>query len=219
MNGLRITLAAGAAAAMALLCTPAHADEQSGIAAGFRTGYAIPFGAAKSGTSLGTLEGGKIPFVFDLGYRFSPHFYLGGFFEYGIVFTPVHTCGGTPGQAESCEGSDLRGGIDFQYHFSPDHLTDPWVGLGIGYEAARTRYELQGEETSNIFYGFEYIDLQAGLDLHVSKTVPFGPFVDLSFGEFSHESYRDPAGDSQDVPMQSKLHEWLTLGMRAQFNL
>jgi hypothetical protein len=218
MNGLRITLAAGVAAAMALLCTPAQADEQSGIAAGFRTGYAIPFGAANSGQSLGTLDGGKIPFWFDLGYRFSPSLYVGGFFEYGIAFVPVHTCNPT-NQGTSCEGSDMRGGIDFQYHFSPSQFVDPWAGLGVGYEANRIRYELQGTEYSNIYYGFQYVDVQAGLDLHVSKVVPFGPFFDLSFDRFSHESVKAPSGDSSDQPIQSTMHEWLTLGLRGQFNL
>ena len=219
MKGLRITLAAGVAAAMALTCMPAHADEQSGIAVGFRTGYAIPIGAAKSGLSLGSLEGGKIPFWFDLGYRFSPHLYVGGFFEYGITFTPVHTCGGGAGSALSCEGADMRGGIDFQYHFLPGQSVNPWAGLGIGYEQSRTRYEQEGTETSLIYYGFQFIDLQAGADLCVSKSIPFGPFVDLSFGQFSHEAYKDTAGSSSDVPMQSKLHEWLTLGVRGELDL
>jgi outer membrane protein len=216
MNGLRITLAAGVAAAMALVCMPAQADEQSGFALGVRTGYGVPMGSAKSGTTLASLDGGMIPFWLDLGYRFSPNFYLGGFFQYGLTFPPTHLCpaGG------SCDGYDLKGGIDFQYHFMPSHTFDPWAGLGVGYEVSRV-FETSAsfDESSAIYHGLQFLDVQLGADLHCSKLVPFGPFIDLSFGQFSKETLKDATGTSSDIPMSSTMHEWLTLGVRGQFNL
>ena len=215
MKGLRITLAAGVAAAMALACMPAQADEQSGFALGVRTGYGIPIGAAASGTSLGNLEGGMVPLWFDLGYRFSPSLYLGGFFQYGITFPPVHNCPNA-----SCNGNDLRGGIDIQYHLMPAQTVDPWVGLGVGYETARVFNDSAvAVETSQIYRGPQFFDLQLGADVRASKVVPFGPFLDFSLGRFSNESFKNGNGDSSNTPMTSEMHEWLTLGVRGQFNL
>ncbi len=216
MNGLRITLAAGVAAAMALASMPAKADTESGFALGVRTGYSVPMGSAKSGLTLASLDGGMIPFWLDVGYRFSPNLYVGGFFQYGLTFPPTHSC--PPGG--SCNGNDLKGGIDFQYHFMPHTKFDPWAGLGIGYESTRVFNESASfDETSTIYHGLQFVDIQLGADIRASERVPFGPFIDLSIGQFSKESLRDQNAVSSDVPMTSTMHEWLTLGVRGQFNL
>ncbi len=216
MKGFRMTVAAGIAAAIALGSQTARADEQSGFSLGLRTGYAIPMGAARSGLSLGNLDGGMIPFWLDFGYRFNPNFYLGVYFQYGLTDPPTHSCG----SGVTCDGNDLRGGIDVTYNFLPARTVDPWLGLGISYEATRVfQTDLSNTETSQIFHGFNYVDVQGGLDLRFLRRLPFGPFFDLSFGQYSKQSYVDANANSTDVPMQSKLHEWLTLGIRGRFDL
>jgi hypothetical protein len=216
MNGFRMTVAAGVAAAIALGSHAARADEQSGFSLGLRTGYSIAMGSAVSGVSNSDLNGGMMPFWLDAGYRFNPNLYVGGFFQYGLTSPPNHGCG----PASSCDGSDLRGGIDATWSFMPSQTADPWLGLGIGYETARVYVsDLSNTETSYIYHGFQYLDIQGGLDLRVVKQLPFGPFFDLSFGQYSKESHTDANGNSSDVPMQSTLHEWLTLGIRGRFDL
>jgi hypothetical protein len=216
MKGFRMTVAAGLAAAIALGSQSAHADEQSGVSVGVRTGYGIPMGAARSGLSLGNFSGGEIPFWFDLGYRINPHLYIGAFFQFGLTFPPTHLCG----TGASCDGSLLRGGIDATWNFMPDQKVDPWLGIGTSYEANRVYYEdLSQSETSTIYHGFDYLDIQGGVDLRFVRQLPFGPYFDFSLGQYSYERYIDDNANHSDVPMTSKMHEWLQLGVRGRFDM
>jgi hypothetical protein len=220
MNGLRITLAAGVAAALACTSLSARADEERGLSAGVRVGYGAPIGNAYTGKSLGDLQGGANPWWFDLGYRFNPHFYLGAFYQFAMTYPPNHTCGTSPsGVAQSCDGNYQKFGIDAMYHILPKSLVDPWVGLGIGYEITRINYESNpGNETNYVARGWQYVDIQAGLDLLLSKRIPFGPFVDLSFSQYAYAHTGDQNGNTTDVFIPSTVHEWLTVGLRGMFN-
>jgi len=222
MNGLRITFAAGVAAAVACTSLPARADSESGLAIGVRTGYGAPLGNAYQGETLASFQGGMLPFWFDLGYRFNPHWYAGVWYQYGITAPPTGPCaqqfpGGT------CDGNDQRFGINVHYHILPDQFVDPWVGLGIGYESARINVDNANGagETSFIASGVQFLDLQVGADLRASDKIPFGPFIDLSFGQYGAFSDKDANGNSTSVTgnYQTSMHEWLTLGIRGQFNL
>jgi hypothetical protein len=215
-----MTLGAGVALAIACASLPAHADEEQGLAVGFRTGVGFAMGKAYSlqgagDTSLASFEGGQWPFWFDLGWRFNPNWYAGIWYQFGMTHPPNATC-------QSCDGNDQRFGIQAHYHIMPTQLVDPWVGLGIGYEVARLNQgnsASQGE-TSVIAHGFQYLDLQLGADLRFSKVVPFGPYLDFSLGGYSGASVKDVNGNSADVPgFSGGTHEWLELGVRAQFNL
>jgi hypothetical protein len=234
MKGLRITLAAGVAAALACTSLTASADEVSGLSAGLRLGYGFPFGNASSSTTLSDFSGGQAPFWFDLGWRFNRNLYLGAFYQYAITSPPSHLCGSGGGAAATCDGNDQRFGIDFAYHILPEQLADPWVGLGVGYEVARNNYtnSSSSDQHSIVVDGWQYIDIQAGLDLRFAKRVPFGPFVDFSFGQYNWAHGVGPnenpsgvcggagtVGSPGGCTIASSLHEWLTLGIRAQFNL
>ena len=230
MNGLRITLAAGVAAALMCMSLSAHADEERGLSAGVRVGYAFPLGSAYSGRNLSDLEGGANPFWFDLGWRFNKNLYVGAFYQFAMTYPPNHSCGVSGGVAQSCDGNDQRFGIDAAFHILPTNLVDPWVGLGIGYEFSRINSEqIVGNETSSTYEGWQ-IDLQAGADLRFSKRVPFGPYIDFGMGQFNWETQRDQNGKTltDAVPnapfsghpnLETSVHEWLTLGLRVQFNL
>jgi hypothetical protein len=215
MKGFRMTVAAGLAAAIALGSQAARADEQSGVSVGVRTGYGIPVGAAKSGLSLGDYAGGMIPFWFDLGYRLDPHWYVGVYFQFGLTFPPNHSC-----PQASCDGSDLRGGINVTYNFMPSQKVDPWLGIGTSYEVNRVYVEDESQtETSQIYHGFDYLNIEGGIDLRFVKHLPFGPFFDFSLGQYSYERLNNDNAMSSDIPTTSKMHEWLDLGLRARFDM
>ena len=224
MNGLRFTLAAGIAATLACTSLPARADAERGLSAGVRLGYAVPFGDAQSGQSLQGLQRGMLPVWFDLGYRFSRHVYLGVFYQYAPTF-PYKTCSNPLGQpvggGQSCDGNDQRFGIDLHYHILPKEMIDPWVGLGVGYEISRKNFgaTAAADSESYVLNGFQFVDLQLGADLRFVDRIPFGPFIDLSFGEYSNASRVDTNGNSTGVGIGTAVHEWLTFGVRAQFNL
>ena len=65
----------------------------------------------------------------------------------------------------------------------------------------------------------QFLDIQLGADLRFFERIPFGPFVDMSFGQFLNESTTDTNGNSTSLTFKSALHEWFTIGVRAQFNL
>jgi hypothetical protein len=235
MNGLRITLAAGVAAALACTATSrvAHADENRGLAIGLRVGYAIPFGDAQqsvnvdgtkgSTLSMERLQRGMLPIWFDLGYRFSPHVYLGLFYQYAPTFPPSGNCAVNtiPSNGPTtCDGFDQRFGLDLHYHIRPKELIDPWIGLGLGYEMTQLNHAQGGGSDTGSFQAWgPQADLQLGLDLRFADKIPFGPFVDLSVSEFGTENNYDPNGRGTPVAFDQTLHGWVTLGVRAQFNL
>jgi hypothetical protein len=223
MNGIRFTLAAGAAAAIALASFSAHADEQRGLAVGVRTGVGLPLGTAYStpDTSLATFTGAMLPFWFDLGYRIDPNWYVGAWYQFGVTRPSGSYCtAGSGTSGSSCDGSDQRFGLNAHYHIMPTQTVDPWVGLGIGYETTRVNFELpSATEVSNVASGFQFLDLQLGADLRFAEKIPFGPWLDFSLGKYSSYSRRDFNANSVSVDGGGGMHEWLTLGIRGQFNL
>jgi hypothetical protein len=225
MNGLRITIAAGAFAALACTSISARADEDHGLTLGVRTGAAFALGNAQSGVSLSDFAGAaQWPFWFDAGWRIDPNWFVGAWYSFGLTFPPNHACGtsGAGGVAQSCDGNDQRFGIEGAYHIRPKELVDPWVGLGIGYDVVRQNQGAAATagETATILHGMQYFDLQLGADLKFNKSIPFGPFLDFSLGSYSSGSFKDVNGNSTSIPgFGSGTHEWLTLGVRAQFDL
>jgi outer membrane protein W len=234
MNGLRITLAAGVAAALACtsFASAAHADEESGLAVGVRVAYAIPFGNAHNASSdpgstaisMKDLDRGALPVTFDLGYRFSPSTYLGVFYTFAPTFPPSGNCRtplpNTTAGETTCDGNDQKIGIDFQYHIRPKAFLDPWVGIGVGYEINQLNTSTGASSDTSSYQtdGF-LVDLQLGADLRVSHRIPFGPYIDFSAGQYNTENVFTPNGHGVPVDFSGTLHEWLTLGLRAQFNL
>jgi outer membrane protein len=200
----------------------------SGLEAGMRLGYALPMGQVSgSGTNpaMSNLYSGMVPLWFDLGYRASPHWYVGGYFQYGFASVgPLSGGAGMTGTAScsnglSCSGSVLAGGLDAHYHFQPAETFDPWVGFGVGYEVANLSMS-QGNASAGIsFNGFQFLNLSLGGDLRVSRNFAVGPYALFSLGEYSSCGFSDAATalGTCSVP-QTALHQWLSFGLRATFD-
>jgi outer membrane protein len=198
----------------------------SGFEAGMRLGYAMPMGqvtGAGTNPALSNLYSGMMPIWFDVGVRASPHFYIGGYFQYGVAFvgplsgspTALDPCAG----GTSCSGSVLAGGLDARYHAQPDQSFDPWVGLGIGYEVANLSMSQGGSSAGMSLSGFQLVNLSVGGDVRTSRNFAFGPYAMLSVGEYSGCGFSDAAASlgSCTVP-QTALHEWFSFGVRAAFD-
>ena len=71
-----------------------------------------------------------IPLGLDFGYRLAPRWVLGASIEYGIIHETT--------QAEDADatisGRHVRATVSMHYHFDPERLVDPWLGLGVGYD-------------------------------------------------------------------------------------
>jgi len=235
-----------AAACLALgvscLSSTVFAQSDSGLAFGLRVGYAIPMGKAgaipaqaggvtdTSQDSLHDAVKGMVPLWLDVGYRVNPAVYVGAFFQYGFGIVNKDNASAC-NQGLSCSAHDIAFGANVHYHILPDAQFDPWVGAGLGYEI------LSASESGNLAFGglsfsvdgsasykgFQFLILEAGGDFKATPALAVGPFVNFALGKYTSWSSsvtsagqtQDQSGDLQDTGM----HEWLTIGVRGQYNL
>jgi hypothetical protein len=194
-----------------------------------RTGYSFPTGGIGNTinsdygpSSLSDTIGGLLPIWIDAGYRFSSTLYLGAFFQYGIGFAKCRTDLG-----ERCSANEQMFGIDLHYHFMPGRTFDLWGGVGVGYEILSSTFTASGADggvtTSESVNGFDFINLQLGVDYKPAPSLGLGPFVLLlSVGQFSNCSYRSflsGAGPLNCSITNQTLHEWFTIGVRGAYDV
>jgi hypothetical protein len=218
----------------AVLATASNARAE-GVELGARVGYGIPMGKTDDESDLSEGISGMIPLQLDLGYRVTPELSIGGYVMYGLGFTGEDisdACDNTDdvvGVTASCSTHDVRLGIQAQYHFLPRKKLDPWLGLGLGYEWLTFGIDVSGggleADLSATGHGFEFVNLQGGLDYKVSPGLAIGPFLSFSIGQYS-ETSSSCAGnactdfDSTGGDIENKaLHQWLLLGVRGTFVL
>jgi hypothetical protein len=222
----------GLCSGLAVLGTTSRASA-GGFELGARLGYGIPLGKADDNSDLSDAISGMIPLQLDLGYRVSPAFSIGGYVMYGIGFVGddiSKTCDNAddvPGVSASCSARDVRLGVQAQFHFLPKKKLDPWLGAGLGYEWTTVSEDIAGggreADFSLTAKGFEFINLQGGLDFKVAPGVALGPFLSFSIGQYSSTSSSCSGNacaglttDSGDIDDKA-LHQWLLLGIRGTF--
>jgi hypothetical protein len=169
-----------------------------GVELGLRMGLALPGGDAAPRTSLSDLVTNHIPLWIDLGYRFNDRVAFGVYGQYGVL---------NPKCTGSCSGYDARFGLQLHAHLQPRAATDPWVGVGAGYEIMEI--DPRGE-AAYVLEGFELLNLQMGIDWRASQSFTLGPFLSVTASEFSKVSHQ---GGTKDVG-DDQMHEWVTLGLR-----
>jgi len=134
------------------------------------------------------------------------HFFVGGYGVFALATVP-----------NSCPTAicyDFRFGAEAQYH-GRGVKTDPWAGLGFGYEFLHAG--TQNLTTS--YRGWEILNLQGGIDWYVGRALDLGPFMVVSFGEYT--SVRQ-IGNGQDISASlanKAILEWVELGLRGEYDL
>jgi len=197
---------------------PKPETPDSGFSFGARVGYGIPLGSATGapGDDLDKVYSGALPLVLDVGYRVTPNVYFGlyGQYGFGIVASNPGCSNGV-----TCTGTSTRFGLNVHYHFQPKETADPWIGGGIGYEWASVDLSGPGGQGSISMSGWELFNLQMGIDFRASPLVRIGPFVALSAAEYTDASATINSQNRSGSVSNQALHEWLTLGIRTQFDL
>jgi len=229
---------------IACLSSTAFAQSESGLALGLRLGYAMPMGKAgaippASGGTADTSDDdvhdavkGMIPIWLDVGYRINPALYVGAFFQYGFGLVNKDSADAAIcNQGGSCSAHDISFGANLHYHLLPDGPIDPWLGAGLGYEfltasesgtatILNQRVNIDGSATLK---GFQFLVLEAGGDFKATPALAVGPFVNFALGKYttwSSDSTVNGSSASRDGDLQDTgLHEWLTFGLRGQYNL
>jgi PEGA domain len=221
--------AAGAAAAGTSAASAAPAPAASGepdpnathFEAALRVGVGVPFGSAYQTTggtdvSLGDWSSFTIPVQLDLGVRLGGSWFLGGYFSYGFAGSAkaafnTFTCGsGDIG----CSPSTLRFGGQVHWHPLGNASTDPWIGLGSGYEKVSLGVSDPAGNGSLDISGWEFANLQLGIDFALGSVVKIGPWVSFSVGQYgSVGGSTGGTGASADITNKT-VHEWLMGGVR-----
>jgi hypothetical protein len=217
---------------LAVLGTASRANA-GGFELGGRLGYGIPLGKTDDNSDLSDAISGMIPLQLDLGYRVSPAFSIGGYVMYGIGFVGdeiSNNCDNAddvPGVNASCSARDVRLGVQAQFHFLPKKKLDPWLGVGLGYEWLTIGEDISGggreADFSATGKGFEFINLQGGLDFKVTPGLALGPFLSFSIGQYGSTSTSCSGNGCAGVATESgdiddkAAHQWLLLGVKGTF--
>ncbi|HET9599722.1 MAG TPA: hypothetical protein VFP65_29375 [Anaeromyxobacteraceae bacterium] len=222
-----------AALAVAVLVSlAARAEAQAGavnpgFGASLRLAYGLPAGqtTGATGDDLSRVFSGSLPIQLDLGYRITPNASVAIYGQYGFGFTASdldRICAAvatTAGTTVDCSGHDVRLGVEGFWHFQPGQHFDPWVGLGVGYEWMTVSASANGVSADVSAHGWEFLNLQLGLDWLVAPSFGIGPFLQVSFGQYGTQEASAP-GQSQSQDITNKgVHEWVQFGLRGTFNL
>jgi hypothetical protein len=191
--------------------TAVHKDvvpEARGFTIALRVGWAMPHGEEQRGRDLNDAVVGLAPIWLDLGYRVTDNLMVGVYAHY--AFAVPQSCRGDG----SCVGSDVRFGLQGQWHFGARQSTDHWVGLGTGFEI----YEEEIAGVTRRFTGYEFVNAQFGEDWSLGHRLGIGPFVSLSLGKFTAVYVQESNGATTDLEISDKtLHGWALLGVRLSF--
>jgi hypothetical protein len=168
---------------------------------GVRFAFGLPFGSATggNGNDLNHFVNNQfIPLWLDAGFRFASHWYVGAYFNFGLISLSNQIFSGQCSETGfGCSGNDTRLGINAAYHVLPDGFVDPWFGVGFGYEwlsfteTADAAHSGTGAPVtaSGGVDGWEFANLQAGADFHLlNGALGLGPFVSVAFDQYDHQS-------------------------------
>lgn len=194
------------------------------IELGLRAGYAMPGGKTggvndgDDGEDLSEFVEHVIPVMLEANLRLSQQFAVGTLLQYGFG-TSDNLCSDIEDGGGDCSVRVLRLGL--QALFTPV-MTDTmafWVGAGLGYESYKWEASAGDSKGSIGLTGFEWLHLQAGLDLFVGQAFRVGPFASFGLGKYGEaELELDGSTESADLENPA-FHHWITIGARAMFDI
>jgi hypothetical protein len=197
----------------------AQAGTRRVVALDVKAAYAIPVGdvwGSSSWNPAWPMSGawtGAVPLEIAARYRFTPSLSAGAFFQWGPAF--VTSTGFA--QIAGSSGSDMRLGIELVYAFTPGAALDPWVGLGTGWQW--TSYS--SSSASVTLSGWEYLNVQAGLDFALGQALAIGPYLGFAGGNYTNifASGAANTGVGNDyggaIPTGARsFHAWIQLGVK-----
>ncbi|MBE7482936.1 MAG: hypothetical protein HS104_23550 [Polyangiaceae bacterium] len=197
--------AGGEAKAGGAVDTSAPPDAGGKIKLGLRLGYELPMGDSAKDVKLSDSVSGGIPIWLDLGYMVTPNIMVGLYASYAILMLNSDIKDACDAASVDCSASQLRFGLQGQYHLSPGESMNPWFGLGVGLEMV----DQKAGDTKSGVSGLEFATLMAGADFKVADNIGVGPFLNFSIGQYSKVT-GDNEGDIEDKAM----HQWLTIGVK-----
>jgi opacity protein-like surface antigen len=213
----KIAMLAVAAVALSL---PVASKAQ--VSLSLRAGFAPAMGDAANGLKMSDTWKSQIPVQLDAIYSINKNVGIGGYFSYGFGQVGKGFAGECDVPGVSCSGSVLRLGVEGIYSFNAVNQLLPWLGAGIGYEFGNYTAEGGGAKMDVTFDGFEFLNLQGGADYQISSNFSAGPYLMLSFGQYSNGKVTnnvDPSFNGSGSINDKSMHEWLSFGIRGKFDI
>jgi len=199
---------------------------ESGFQIGARLGYALPMGSiAKDSNLQGFTDSSKyasglVPIWLDAGYRITPNWYVGAYFQFAFMSTSGDFCKRLAGNNQcSSSGTNIRFGATARYSFKPQAKINPWVGVSTGYETQSMSITIGNQSGDASMKGFEFVGLHLGADVRVARDVTVGPMINASFGQYSSYSWSLPTFSGSGDYNNTALHQWVFLGIRGTYDL
>jgi hypothetical protein len=183
---------------------PAAASDRFTL--GARAGYAVGLGYLDGASRMNDAVGEQIPIQLDAAYRVRPDLGVGAYLAYGfgrVSGDLKFTCGA------GCSADALRVGAQVLYYF-PGERSAPWIGLGAGWESISVDTGAVRLKVT----GWELLVVQGGIDVHESARLSLGGFLSASLGRYTEQQV-----GGLTTPLDERMHEWVTLGVRGEFKL
>lgn len=157
---------------------------------------------------------GAVTGMLGVGYRFSPHFYAGGYVEGGVG--PVNkdeTFAFCEDNSElECSSGVVRYGLEGRYTVNPADKVAFWMGLGLGGDALNAKAKVKDGETVAVISanGTEVL-VKGGVNFPVSKQVTADLFIGYARGSLSAVEVRvlDESAEVADPGSNG----WLSMGL------
>lgn len=206
---------------------PSDPPPPDGFSVGARVGYALPMGSIAKDPSLNGVTdvsryaAGMVPLWADIGYRIDEHWYVGGYFQLGVLSTAGDFCTRSAGQAAcTSSGTNLRFGAMAKYTFKPQAKVSPWIGLSAGYEIMNISRTVGKSTEDDTVRGWELAGFHFGADFHPAPSFSLGPVVSASIRQYGSTSWTQQPGTTGSADFASTaLHQWMSFGVRGQFDM
>jgi len=185
------------------------------LSVGARTGYSFALGDADGSAAMGDITSGHFPLHLDLGYRpFGTGITIGGYLAFGFGSTSGLTQDACAATGVTCSTNSLHVGAQVLYELGrPQDPTVPWFGIGLGYDGLTFKASAGGASSSVTMSGVEFA-FQGGVDRRIGSGT-IGGFASLGLSRYTEISGNGESGTLADT----RVHQWLTLGIRGSFNL
>jgi outer membrane protein W len=201
--------------AVAVMALAAPVASHAQVTLGLRLGFAPAMGDASDGSDMSDMIKSQIPLQLDVMYKVMPNLSVGGYFGYGFGQNGDFTKAICDGEGVDCSTSVKRLGVQAAYSFAPMDGFTPWAGAGLGYEWGTVAAEMGGVSADVSFSGFEFLNLNVGGDFKVNEQFGVGPFLGITFAQYSNAEFLGEEGDIEE----KGIHNWLQFGVRGTFDL
>lgn len=192
-----------------------------------RFGLGVPFGDAtgERGDTMSSRYSNQVAFELALGGKPTPSLYIGA---YGGVWGGSEgddeyassLCADSSGREVDCGSLSTRLGAEIQWHFLPAGGVNPWIGFGLAYEWASesiTDHVANRTEESRV-HGMQLGRLQAGVDFRLGKVFGLGPYTQVEFGRYLHQTTEIYGRQTHSGEIEHKAtHGWFGSGLRLVF--